>query len=149
MSKNEYPSGCTCPYCAKERDLEYDQIESTEYRGTYFRKDVKDLGEFRFVFMKTPKEDLREGTNKYFMECFWNPKNYGMVDFVVGYYVEDIDDEIDRISDDMSYFIDGAKISCECRIGSDEDNEGMYEDILMDFFDYDECDICKIEKCED
>lgn len=122
--------------------------KNNETKGIYFRKDIDNLGEFRFVFCKTPEEELREGTNKYFVECFWSPENYGLVDFIVGLFVSDIDEAIEDYSNNMDYFIDGARVSCECRMASDEDKEGVYEGILMDYFNYTQCDICKIEKFE-
>jgi len=100
--------------------------------GTFFQLNIDDLGEFRFLFSEN--EDSKKNTDKYFMECFWNPPSYGLIDFIVGYYCEDIEKEMDRILDDPSYFIDGARVSCECRIESGHDDEGVYEGILDIFF---------------
>jgi len=64
--------------------------------------------------------------------------NYGLVDHIVGYYCESIEWEINRIIDDMSYFIDGARVSCLCRIDDNSDNEGVYQGILDEFFNEDD-----------
>jgi hypothetical protein len=39
------------------------------------------------------------------------------------------------LSYDLNYFIDGARISCICRIEADQDNDGVYESILNDYFE--------------
>jgi len=101
-------------------------------KGTFYQINIGDLGEFRFLFSKNM--DIQRGEKKYFLETFWNPPNYGLVDFIVGYYCEDIEKEINRIKEDMSYFIDGARVSCLCRIESGQDDEGVYEGILDMFF---------------
>jgi len=50
-------------------------------------------------------------------------------------YVDDIEDAVKRFSYDLDYFIDGARISCICRIEAGHDDEGVYEGILNDYFD--------------
>lgn len=98
-------------------------------KGTFYRIDIKDLGEFRFLFQDKNDE------GKYFMEVYWNPDNYGLVDFLYGCYVDDIKKEMSENSDDMDYFIDSARISCICRIEDGTDIEGVYEGILNSYFD--------------
>lgn len=119
--------------------------------GKSYLREIEDLGEFTFIFTKTPLEEIKPGTSKYYVEALWNPENYGLVDFIIGYYIEDIDEEIDRYEseDGLDYFIDGARISCECRIASGHDDEGVYTGILMDYFEYTEEEIDEIESEED
>jgi hypothetical protein len=102
-------------------------------KGISYQFDVKGLGEFRFIFSRN--YNITKGTDKYYFESYWNPERYGLVDFIVGYYVDNIEDEVKRLSHDLSYFIDGARISCICRIEADNDDEGVYEGILNDYFD--------------
>lgn len=101
-------------------------------KGTFFQINIDDLGEFKFLFSEN--KDIRKGTDKYLMESFWNPPNYGLVDFIVGYYCADTEKEMHRIIDDPSYFIDGARVSCLCRIESGHDDEGVYQGILNEWF---------------
>lgn len=101
-------------------------------KGTFYKINVEDLGEFNFLFSEN--KEITSGTNKYFVESYWNPDNYGLVDFIVGYYVDDIEDEIYKITNDMSYFINGARISCECHMDDVSDDEGVYENILVSYF---------------
>lgn len=108
------------------------KLEASLKQGYFFEINIKDLGEFKFLF--SDNEDVRPGTNKFFVECFWNPPNYGLVDHIVGYYCEEIEKEMDRITEDMSYFIDGARVSCVCRIEDGHDDEGVYEGILDMWF---------------
>jgi len=103
-------------------------------KGVSYQFDVKGLGEFRFIFSRNC--DITPGKGgRYYFESYWNPDNYGLVDFIVGYYVDDIEDEVRRLKDDLSYFIDGARTSCQCRIDSGHDDEGVYESILNDYFE--------------
>lgn len=116
-------------------------------KGVFYQIDIENLGEFRFLFHDKGK--LTETKNHY-LEVYWNPSNYGLVDFLVGYDVEDIDKEIAEFQEDMSYFIDSARISCICRIEDGSDNEGVYEGILNSYFDeeYCDCENCPC-KCKD
>lgn len=102
-------------------------------KGQSYQFDIEGLGEFRFIFSRNP--DITPGKDKYYFESYWNPERYGLIDFIVGYYVDNIEDEIKRLSYDLSYFIDGAKISCQCRIDAGHDDEGVYEGILNDYFE--------------
>lgn len=104
-------------------------------KGTFYKIKVEDLGEFNFLFSEN--KGINPDTKNYFMESYWNPDNYGRIDFIVGYYVDDIEDEIYKITKDISYFIDGAKISCECHMDDGSDDEGVYEGILATYFNYD------------
>lgn len=104
-------------------------------KGTFYKINVEDLGEFNFLFSENIND--KRFTKKYFMESYWNPDNYGIVDFIVGYEVDNIEEEINRITEDMSYFIDGARISCLCHMDDNTDTEGIYEGILATYFDYD------------
>lgn len=99
--------------------------------GRFYQINVDNLGEFRFLFHDKSKHSKDKN---YFLEVYWNPDNYGLVDFIVGYDVEDINEEIVKIQDDMSYFIDGARISCLCRVEDGTDTEGVYEAILNSYF---------------
>lgn len=101
--------------------------------GKSYQFDIEGLGEFRFIF--TENEEVTSGTDKYFLECYWNPERYGLVDFIVGYYVDNIEDTVERLSYDLDYFIEGARISCLCRIDIGQDDEAVYEDILNDYFE--------------
>lgn len=101
--------------------------------GKSYQFDIEGLGEFRFIFSRN--SNITPGTDKYYFESYWNPENYGLVDFIVGYYVDDIEDEVKRLNYDLSYFIDGARVSCLCRIDAGHDNEGVYEGILNDYFE--------------
>lgn len=103
--------------------------------GTFCEIIVKDLGEFKFLFSKNP--DIRPGTDKYFVESIWNPVNYGKIDFIVGYYTADVNEEIQKLMFDMSYFIDGARIACECHVEEDDDIDGVYTGILCSYFGVD------------
>ena len=120
------------------------KLQANLKQGVYYDLEIKDLGEFKFLFSinedKGKLEDKNNQNDKssnkeYFLEAFWNPPQYGLVDFLVGYYVDDIDKEMDKIIDDMSYFIDGARVSCLCRIKNNHDDEGVYEGILDMWFD--------------
>ena len=115
------------------------QLQAEVKKGVHFEVNIKDLGEFRFLFSynkdKGKDKESKSSNKKYFLEVFWNPPSYGLVDFLVGYYVDDIDKEMDKIIEDMSYFIDGARVSCLCRIESGHDDEGVYEGILDMWFD--------------
>ena len=104
-------------------------------KGVSYQFDVEGLGEFRFIFSRNSDITPNNGKDKYYLESYWNPANYGLVDFIVGYYVDDIEDAVKRFSYDLDYFIDGARISCLCRIEDGSDNEGVYEGILNDYFD--------------
>lgn len=104
---------------------------------TYLRE-IEGLGEFKFIFtVNTNHPDQSE----YYVESFFNPFNYGSVDFLVGYYVNNIDEEIKRYENDFDYFIDSARISCEYAIQDTDDIDGEYTGILMNYFDYTEEDI--------
>ncbi|HBY19858.1 MAG TPA: hypothetical protein DEG71_02440 [Clostridiales bacterium] len=102
-------------------------------KGVSYQFDVKGLGEFKFIFSRN--SDITPGKDKYYFESYWNPENYGLVDFIVVYYVDNIEDEVKRLIYDLDYFIDGARISCICRIEAGHDDEGVYEGILYDYFD--------------
>ena len=104
--------------------------------GTFYEINLEGLGEFKFLFSEN--KESKSVKDKFFVESFWNPPNYGLVDFIVGYYCESIEWEINRIIDDMSYFIDGARVSCLCRIDDNSDNEGIYQGILDEFFSEDD-----------
>jgi len=114
------------------------QLQAEIKKGVHFEVNIKDLGEFRFLFSnnkdKGKDKESNSSNKEYFLEAFWNPPQYGLVNFLVGYYVDDIDKEMDIIIDDMSYFIDGVRVSCLCRIESNHDDEGVYEGILDEFF---------------
>jgi hypothetical protein len=101
-------------------------------KGVSYQFDVEGLGEFRFIFSRNL--DITPGTDKYYMKSYWNPESYGLVDFIVGCYINDIEDEVKGLSHDLSYFVDGARISCICRIEDGSDNEGVYEGILNNYF---------------
>jgi hypothetical protein len=108
------------------------------FNGVFHQVNIDNLGEFKFLF-------TNKG-NKYYLESYWNPENYGESHFIVGYEVDDIEKEISKIKEDMSYFIDGARIACECKVEAEEDIDGVYEGILDSYFaendDSDECDSC-------
>ena len=104
-------------------------------KGVSYQFDVEGLGEFRFIFSRNLDITPNNGKDKYYLESYWNPANYGLVDFIVGYYVDDIEDAVKRFSYNLDYFIDGARISCICRIEAGHDDEGVYEGILNDYFD--------------
>ena len=109
-------------------------------QGTFYEINLEGLGEFKFLFSEN--KESKSVKDKFFVESFWNPPNYGLVDFIVGYYCESIEWEINRIIDDMSYFIDGARVSCLCRIDDNSDNEGIYQGILDEFFSEDDDSFC-------
>jgi hypothetical protein len=106
-------------------------------KGKCFRFSIEGLGELTFIFTQNTKVPIPQGGKKYYVECFWNPGNYGSVDFIVGYYAESVDDEVKRLCADLDYYIDGARISCESHVINDI-NEEVYLDILRDYFKYDE-----------
>jgi len=97
-------------------------------KGTFYEIDLKYIGEFKFLFSENTSHKC--GDKKYFMESFWNPPQYGIVDFIVGYGVDDIEEEMNRVNEDMSYFVDGARISCKVHIEEDNNDDGVYEEIL-------------------
>ena len=116
-----------------------------------YLRDIDELGEFKFIFNRVPFNELKKGVNdKYFVEAFFNPKSYGNVDFLVGYYVHDMGEEIEKFEDDesgmMEYYIDCARISCECAVEFTDDIDGMYCGLLMNYFGYTEEAIDKIIK---
>jgi len=104
-------------------------------KGVSYQFDVKGLGEFRFIFSRNTDITPNNGKNKYYFESYWSPESYGLVDFIVGYYVDNIEDEVKRLSYDLDYFIEGARISCECHIDADNDIDVVYTGILYDYFE--------------
>ncbi len=108
--------------------------------GSFYKVEIEELGEFRFLFENKAKHNQ----GNYFLEAYWSPKNYGIVDHIVGYDVKDINIEMYKIINDMSYFIDGARVSCICHMEDNTDTEGVYEGILASCFDYDENDFKEI-----
>lgn len=107
--------------------------------ATAYLKEVKGLGEFKFIFSKS--KDKKVGKQLY-MEAFFNPEDYGIVDFLIGYGVDDFDDEINSIENNFEYFIDCAKISCICHL--EDDIDGVYTGLLIDYFGCDEEEINKM-----
>ena len=109
------------------------KLQASLTQGMFYEINLEGLGEFKFLFSEN--KESKSVKDKFFMECFWNPPNYGLVDHIVGYYCESVEWEINRILDDkMDYFIDGARVACLCRIDSNHDDEGVYEGILDEFF---------------
>ena len=109
-----------------------ENVIAQEIQGRFMELIVDELGEFKFLFKDNIPDDESQG--KYLMEAFWNPPDYGIVDFLEGHYVDDIDLEIENIKENMSYYIDGARISCESHIENKTDDEGVYQDILDSWF---------------
>ena len=112
------------------------KAQASIIQGTFYEINLEGLGEFKFLFSEN--KESKSVKDKFFVESFWNPPNYGLVDFIVGYYCESIEWEINRIIDDMNYFIDCARVSCLCRIDDNSDNEGIYQGILDEFFSEDD-----------
>ena len=112
------------------------KAQASIIQGTFYEINLEGLGEFKFLFSEN--KESKSVKDKFFVQSFWNPPNYGLVDFIVGYYCESVEWEINRIIDDMSYFIDGARVSCLCRIDDNSDNEG----ILDEFFSEDDDSFC-------
>ncbi len=112
-------------------------MKGTLATKTYLRE-IDGLGEFKFIFTNTPTKEIKEGTNKYFVEAIWNPKDYGDISFLVGYYISNIEKEIENYEKDfgMDYFIDGARISSECAVEDIDDIDGVYTGILINYFGY-------------
>lgn len=110
-----------------------------------YLRDIENLGEFKFIFNRTPLKDIKEGTDKFLVEAFFNPDSYGKVDFLLGSYHNNIEDEIAKLEDEddyiMDYFINCARISCEFAVEFNEDTEGVYEELLMNYFGYTKEDI--------
>ena len=106
-------------------------------KGISYQFDIEGLGEFRFIFSRNNDITPNSGKDKYYFESYWNPKQYGLVDFIVGYYVDNIEDEVKRLTYDLDYYIKGARISCECHIDTNDDIDGVYTGILYDYFDMD------------
>ena len=80
------------------------KAQASIIQGTFYEINLEELGEFKFLFSEN--KESKSVKDKFFVESFWNPPNYGLVDFIVGYYCESIECEINRIIEDMSYFID-------------------------------------------
>ena len=116
------------------------KAQASIIQGTFYEINLEGLGEFKFLFSEN--KESKSVKDKFFVQSFWNPPNYGLVDFIVGYNCESIEWEINRIIEDMSYFIDGARVSCLCRIESNHDDEGVYQGILDEFFSEDEDSFC-------
>ena len=116
------------------------KAQASIIQGTFYEINLEGLGEFKFLFSEN--KNSKSVKDKFFVESFWNPPNYGLVDHIVGYYCESIEWEINRIIDDMSYFIDGARVSCLSRIDDNSDNEGVYQGILDVFFSEDDDSFC-------
>jgi len=116
------------------------KAQASIIQGIFYEINLEGLGEFKFLFSEN--KESKSVKDKFFVESFWNPPNYGLVDFIVGYYCESIEWEINRIIEDMSYFIDGARVSCLCRIDDNSDNEGVYQGILDEFFSEDDDSFC-------
>ena len=105
-----------------------------------YLKEVDDLGEFKFIFTETPKEDIGFSTGKYSVDSYFSIPNYGEINFLEGYYVNDIDKEIEELEkeDGMYGLINCARISCECNVEFTDDVDGMNCGILMEYFGYEE-----------
>jgi len=116
------------------------KTQASIIQGTFYEINLEGLGEFKFLFSEN--KESKSVKDKFFVESFWNPPNYGLVDHIVGYYCESIEWEINRIINDMNYFIDGARVSCLSRIESNHDNEGVYQGILVEFFSEDDDSFC-------
>jgi len=116
------------------------KAQASIIQGTFYEINLEELGEFKFLFSEN--KESKSVKDKFFVQSFWNPPNYGLVDHIVGYYCESIEWEINRIIEDMSYFIDGARVSCLCRINDNSDNEGVYQGILDEFFSEDDNSFC-------
>ncbi len=110
-----------------------DILEAEEIQGYFYELSINNLGEFKFLFKKNVLEETAE--ENYLMEVFWNPEDYGVTDFIVGQYVDDIELTMEKVKSNMDYYIDGARVACLCRIESGHDDEGVYESILNEFFD--------------
>jgi predicted RNase H-related nuclease YkuK (DUF458 family) len=120
-------------------NIDCDEVISytaTKYTGVCHEIIVEGLGEFKFIFSKKDIDKWDDCKEKIHLEVFWNPERYGVTDFIIGYFVDDIEEEMESIIEDMSYFIDGARISCECHLDDDTDNDGIYTGILESFFGY-------------
>lgn len=115
--------------------------------GKCFKFNVEGLGEFTFIFTPNTKTPIPHGEDKYYVECHWNPEYYGLIDFIVGYYVECVDKEVKKLRCGLDYYIDCARISCECHLTDDIDGE-VYLDILKNYFNYDEDGINKTLKTD-
>lgn len=111
-------------------------------RGIYYRRDIKRLGEFRFVFGST----LNTGDKGCYMEAFFNPMEYGDTSFIVGYAVNNVDEEIEKLEDNIDYFINGAATTCLCKLENNEDYDEIYENILRGYFKYSDEEIKNIER---
>jgi len=119
-----------------DSEPEEDTLTAQEIQGRFMELIVDGLGEFKFLFKENIPDN--ESRGKYYMEVLWNPSGYGIVDFIVGMDIEDIDSEIEDIKEDMSYYIDGARVSCECHIENGTDDEGVYQEILDSWFGQEE-----------
>lgn len=105
--------------------------------GEFYKIKIKNLGEFNFLF--SPNEDFDDefGSDKYYMEVYWNPFNYGLADFIIGQYAEDVYETMNKHYNYMDYYIDCAKVACLCHLDNNTDTDGVYIDILNEYFDMD------------
>lgn len=102
-------------------------ISAHENIGRYMELNTVNQGVFRFMFKLNPDPDPK---TKYYMEVLWNPERYGIVDFLVGMDIDDIDAEMQSIKRDISYYANGARIACEGHVEEDTDPDGVYKTIL-------------------
>lgn len=119
-------------------------ITAQEIQGRYMELIVDGLGEFKFLFKENEPDDETQG--KYIVEAFWNPHDYGIVDFIVGCYINDIDSTMESIKENMIYYIEGARVSCESHIKDGTDEEGVYQDILDLWFEQEESEEREVEE---
>jgi len=108
---------------------------------TYIR-DIKDLGEFRFIFTNNT---VCPNQTKYYAEINWVLKYFSDgLNFELGYPVEDIDKEIEKLETEEGFkeVIRGAKTTCEVKVMENASiSLGAYIDILKDYFKYTDAQI--------
>jgi hypothetical protein len=106
--------------------------------GKCYQIDIEDLGEFRFLVYDNVE---KINNQKYYFESYWSPEKYGILDFIIGSSFDNFEEDV---IDNIDYYIDGARISCEIHVQENTDTEDVYRDILKSYFNYTSRDLREI-----
>ena len=68
------------------------------------------------------------------METFWNPQDYGKLDFLVGLLTNDIEQTMEVVRSDLSDYINGIESICRSHVDEGSDRDGVYKSIICAHF---------------
>ncbi len=100
--------------------------------GTYYKVTIDGLGDITFIFDKhniTP-----DPINEYSIEAYWNPDNYGRMNYLGPWFCKTIEKGIEHIESKMDYYLEKIKQSCIYNIEDGSDVDGEYKKILNSYF---------------